>query len=101
MATTARSTRTTTMSAFPLKYFVIAFAFTWFFWGLQLFTVQGVIPTLPGLTVIGTIGPMVAAVVLTALESGRTGVRSLLGRVVRWRVAPIWYGVAILGPILL
>jgi hypothetical protein len=58
LATTARSARTTTTSVFPLKYFVIAFAFTWFFWRLQLFAVRGVIPTLPGLTVIGTIGPM-------------------------------------------
>jgi hypothetical protein len=31
--TTATSPRTTTATrAFPLKYFVIAFAFTWLFW---------------------------------------------------------------------
>ena len=44
---------------------------------------------------------MVAAVVLTAQEGGRAGLRSLLSRVVRWRVALIWYGVALLGPIVL
>jgi membrane protease YdiL (CAAX protease family) len=42
---------------------------------------------------------MVAAIVVTATERGRAGLRSLLGRVVRWRVAPVWYGVAILGPL--
>ena len=102
MATTATtSAPTTTARAFPLKYFGIAFAFTWFFWGLQLLAVRGVIPALPGLQVVGTFGPMVAAVILTAQEGGRAGLRSLLGRVVRWRIAPIWYGVALLGPLVL
>lgn len=27
--------------------------------------------------------------------------RDLLDRIVRWHVAPIWYGVALLGPILI
>jgi membrane protease YdiL (CAAX protease family) len=100
MATTATSSRTMT-SAFPLKYFVLAFAFTWFFWGLQLLAVRDVIPALPGLTVIGTLGPLVAAVIVTAQENGRAGLRSLFSRVVRWRVAPIWYAVAILGPLVI
>jgi len=105
MATTAttpsRTTTATTTWAFPLKYFVMAFAFTWFFWGLQLLGVRGVIPTLPGLTVIATLGPLVAAVVVTAQERGRAGLRSLLSRVLRWRAAPIWYAVALLGPLVL
>ncbi len=43
MATTATPSRTTTtMVAFPLKFFVIAFAFTWLFWGPQLLAVRGV-----------------------------------------------------------
>jgi len=45
MATTATSSHTaTTARAFPLKYFVIAFSFTWFFWGLQLLAVRDAIP---------------------------------------------------------
>jgi membrane protease YdiL (CAAX protease family) len=102
MATTATSSRSATMArAFPLKYFVFAFAFTWLFWGLQLLAVRDVIPMLPGLTVIGTLGPLVAAVVITAQESGRAGLRALLSRIVRWRVAPIWYAVALLGPLVI
>jgi len=97
-ATSAPSRRA---RAFPLRYFVIAFAFTWFFWTLAALGARDVIPTLPGLTVIGTLGPLVAAVVATAQEGGRAGLRSLLGRIVQWRVAPIWYGVVLLGPILL
>jgi membrane protease YdiL (CAAX protease family) len=99
--TPSRTIATTTTGAFPLKYFVMAFAFAWFFWGLQLLGVRGVIPTLPGLTGIATLGPLVAAVVITAQEGGRAGLRSLLGRVVRWRVALIWYAVALLGPLVL
>ncbi len=99
--TTATPPRTTTARAFPVKYFVIAFAFTWFFWGLAALGARDVIPTLPGITVIGTFGPLVSAVILTAQESGRAGLHSLLSRVLRWRVAPIWYAVAILGPLVI
>ena len=98
MAATATLSHTATTRAFPLKYFVLAFAFTGFFWTLAALGARHVIPAFPGLTVIGTLGPLVAAVLITAQESGRAGLRSLLGRVVRWRVAPIWYGVASLGP---
>jgi membrane protease YdiL (CAAX protease family) len=82
-------------------YFVIAFAFTGFFWGLAALGARDVIPALPGLIVIGTFGPLVAAVIVTAQESGRVGVRSLLGRILQWRVAPIWYAVALLGPLVI
>ena len=102
MATTATTSAPMTMGrAFPLKYFVIALAFTGFFWGLAALGARDVIPALPGLTVIGTFGPLVAAVILTARESGRAGLRSLFSRVVRWRVAPIWYAVALLGPLVI
>jgi ABC-type transporter Mla maintaining outer membrane lipid asymmetry permease subunit MlaE len=90
VATTATtSVPTTTARVFPLKYFVIAFVFTWLFWRLAALGARDVISALPGLVVIGTFGPLVAAVILTAQESGRAGLRSLIGRVVRWRW-PSW-----------
>jgi membrane protease YdiL (CAAX protease family) len=92
---------TTTARAFPLTYFTIAFAFTWIFWTLAALGARDVIPPPPGVLVIGTFGPLVAAVVVTGQESGRAGLRSLLGRILHWRVAPIWYGVVLLGPVLL
>jgi uncharacterized protein len=102
VATTATTSAPTTAArAFPLKYFVIAFAFTGFFWGLAALGVRDVIPELPGVTVIGTFGPLVATIVVTAQEGGRAGLRSLLGRILHWQVAPIWYGIVLLGPILL
>jgi len=103
MATTAATpSRTTTRGAFPLKFVLLTFSFTWTFWWLAALEARGLIPQLPVPALfIGAFGPMVAAVAITAQESGRAGLRSLLGRVMRWRVAPIWYGVALLGPIAL
>ncbi len=89
-ATPSRTTSTTT-SAFPLKYFVIAFAFTWALWWLAAFEARGLISSLPvPAQALGVFGPLAAAVVLTAREGGRAALRSLLGRVARWRVAPVW-----------
>ena len=104
MATTAArpSRPTATTRAFPLKYFALAFAFTWTLWVPAALEARGSIPALPvPATFLGVFGPLVAAVVVTAQEDGRAGLRSLLGRVVRWRVAPMWYAVAILGPLVL
>ena len=101
-ATTATSTTCTRTRAFPLKFVLIAFAFTWAFWLLAMLEGRGLISSLPVPALfLGAFGPMLAAVIVTAQESGRAGLRSLRGRVVRWRVAPIWYGVALLGPIVL
>ena len=103
MTTTAPSAHTSpTARAFPLKYFVLAFSFTWALWLPAVLDARGLISSLPvPAQALGAFGPMVAAVVVTAQEGGRAGIRSLLRRIVRWRVAPVWYGVALLGPLAL
>jgi membrane protease YdiL (CAAX protease family) len=107
MTTTTQTTppsRTTSTKtrAFPLGYFVLAFAFTWSFWWLAVLEARGLISSLPvPAQALGVFGPLVAAVVLTAWEGGKAELRSLLARIVRWRVPPVWYGVAVLGPVLL
>ena len=53
------------------------------------------------LIVLGGWGPALAAIVVTAWESGRAGARELLLQFRRWRVRPIWYFAALLGPALL
>jgi hypothetical protein len=100
MATTATpTTGTTTTKVFPLKFVLIAFAFTWAFWLLAVLEARGLISSLPVPALfLGAFGPMVAAVVLTAQEGGRAGLRSLLSRVVRWRVAPFWVFLVFLLP---
>jgi membrane protease YdiL (CAAX protease family) len=102
VATTATtSTPTTTARAFPLMFFVLALAFTWVLWWLAALDARGVISVPIPAQPLGAFGPLVAAVLLTAQESGRAGLRSLLGKILQWRVAPIWYGVALSGPPLL
>lgn len=44
---------------------------------------------------LGTFAPSLAALWLTARAEGSTGVRALLGRVLRWRVAAHWYVFAV------
>lgn len=41
-------------------------------------------------------GPSVAGILLTGLVDGRTGLRELLSRLLRWRVGLRWYAVALL-----
>jgi uncharacterized protein len=102
VATTATtSAPATTARAFPLVYFVLALAVTWVLWWLAVLDARGLISVPIPAQPLGAFGPLVAAVIVTAQESGRAGLRSLLGRILQWRVAPIWYGVAVLGPILL
>jgi len=46
-------------------------------------------------------GPSVAGIVMTALVSGRSGLRELVGRLGRWRAGPAWWAAALLtGPVL-
>jgi uncharacterized protein len=50
----------------------------------------------PGVShVPGFLGPMLAAVVLTAVEDGRAGLRDLVSRMARWRVPLRWYAAAL------
>jgi membrane protease YdiL (CAAX protease family) len=51
--------------------------------------------------IIGGWGPAFAALAVTAWESGRAGVKELLQQFRRWRVHPLWYLTALLGPALL
>jgi membrane protease YdiL (CAAX protease family) len=78
----------------PLAVFIVlTFCLTWAVW----------VPRAAGVDV-GVIGqlwtwmPAVAAIVSAALVTGRQGVRELLGRLFRWRVAWWWYLIVLAGP---
>ena len=53
------------------------------------------------LSIFYAIGPALAAVIVSQVAHGKTGVRDLLKGLIRWRVGPVWYIVAVLGPVVL
>jgi uncharacterized protein len=82
-------------------YFILTFAFTWAILVAAVLTVQGIINLSLSATVfitLATLGPAVAAFLVARSESGRDGVRALLVQATRWRVKPVWYAVALIGP---
>jgi membrane protease YdiL (CAAX protease family) len=85
-------------------YFVAAYAWQWLCLLISFLMVRGQI-TLPVphelIDTIGALSPLLAAIGVTAYESGGAGVRALLRQAVRWRVRPRWYVVALGGPLLL
>ena len=84
----------TYVKRYPLTtYFVLAYALSW---GLVLLTPVSLVFACGAL-----FGPAAAAVIVTGIEEGRTGVRTLLRRAVQWRVGWPWYTVALGLPFLL
>jgi membrane protease YdiL (CAAX protease family) len=74
-------------------FFILAYALSWWAWILYAF---GLFPN-----PIASFGPFLAAIVVLALTEGKAGLIGLLGRMIRWRVAPRWYAVALFLPAVL
>lgn len=77
-----------------LLYFILAFGLTWLFWFSGAWGTEGriVLPIPPfALMILGGLGPMLAAILVTVLESGWAGVRSLFRQLTRFRVNRRWY----------
>jgi membrane protease YdiL (CAAX protease family) len=85
-------------------FFALAYAFSWVVWAPAVFLSRGTSEPQTSSALfhlVGSLGPMISAFVVTALGSGSMGVRELLSRVFRWRVGLGWWGVAAAGtPIL-
>lgn len=85
-------------------YFLIAFAFSW----VCLMPIAlseagaGLLPFEPPqaaglLAIVSLLGPIVSGFIMTAVTDGREGIRSLLRRIVLWRVGFRWYLFAFFG----
>jgi membrane protease YdiL (CAAX protease family) len=75
-----------------LSFFALAYALAWWVW----------IPYAFDLTFLGPIlatGPFLAAIIVTALTDGKVGLKTLLSRMVRWRVGLHWYAAALGLPV--
>lgn len=73
-----------------VAFFILAYALSWWAWILYAL---GLFPN-----PIASFGPFLAAIVVLALTEGKSGLLGLFRRMVRWRVAPGWYLVALLLP---
>jgi uncharacterized protein len=83
------------------SYLLLAFFIAWLFWvPLAWLLREGA--AAPGsalaiaLQTLGVTGPLIAAIVVTGLTRGKTGVHRLLGGLRRWRVGLWWYAAACL-----
>jgi membrane protease YdiL (CAAX protease family) len=97
------------LARYPLVcFFVMAYAFSWIVWSPWVLGEDGAKVLPPGLSVptsaarlllvAGILaGPTLSAFIMTATTEGREGVRSLLGRLVLWRVGIPWYLFSLLG----
>ena len=77
-----------------VSFFVLAFALTWL---LFLPWMAGGGEGIPWFT----FGPALAGFAVAALTEGWTGVKRILAAMVRWKVAPVWYLLAIGLPLVL
>jgi hypothetical protein len=77
---------------------VLAVGISWASWKP---VARGDSPTLLLLLLVflGSFGPSLAAVLLTAADEGRSELKELLGPLLAWRVGIRWYLVVLLGPL--
>ena len=94
--------QTTWIKINPLTaYFTLTYTITWAIWSPIFFSAQGWVKwNVPyALYYFGSFGPMLAALIITALTEGRFGIRDLLRRIIKWRVGVRYYAFAVLVPI--
>jgi hypothetical protein len=98
----AMAALTRMVKRYPLAaFFTLAFCLTWANWFPQALASRGLLSiSVPDfLTVISGYGPALAAIIVTALTTGKLGFRRLFGRLARWRVGLHWYAIVLLTPI--
>jgi uncharacterized protein len=81
-----------------LFFFLLSYAISWSIWSPLLLAKQGMISYQPPqyLHLLGSLGPALAALIMTRICSGSVGLRDLWRRMFAWRVVPKWYAIACL-----
>lgn len=84
-------------------YFILAIAFSWAVYIPLVAVRQGwtSAPVPFSMHYLASLGPALAALIVTALTSGQDGLRELGGRITRWRVGWGYASFAILSPVVL
>jgi membrane protease YdiL (CAAX protease family) len=81
-----------------LLFVALAYSLSWLAWAPLVLAAQRGVRAWPYFHLVGGVGPAVAAIVVTRL-AGRSSLRELLSRLNPRRAAPLWLGIAVLGPI--
>jgi uncharacterized protein len=94
------------MRKYPVTWFyILAFGISWLGMISAVLASRGIAPFYRPyflvLSIFFAIGPALAAVIMSQVAHGKTGVRDLLKGLTRWRVGVVWYIVAVLSPVLL
>jgi uncharacterized protein len=94
------------MRKYPVTWFyILAFGISWLGMISAVLASRGIAPFYRPyflvLSIFFAIGPALAAVIVSQVAHGKTGVRDLLKGLTRWRVGVVWYIVAVLSPVLL
>ena len=87
-----------------ITFFVLAYALSWIIESPLVFLGDSVTAGNPPglfLVILASNVPSFLGIVLTGVVLGRGAIRKLLGRLLPWRVNPLWYLVVFLGPVAL
>jgi len=87
-----------------IAFLLLAFGISWSAWIPAALASHGLLssrlsPSIAAL--LGAFGPSTAALITTGIYDGKAGFRSLLQRLVTWRVGLQWYLLVLFGPALL
>lgn len=80
--------------ALPI-FFVLAYVFPWIIWGTTIAESRGLLSFHVPQSLAFWIGLNLATYITAAITGGWTAVKELLNRLIRWRVQPFWYVVAL------
>jgi uncharacterized protein len=94
------------MRKYPVTWFyLLAFGISWLGMISILLSSRGIAPFdspyFQFLSIFYIVGPALAAVIVSQVAHGKTGVQDLLKGLLRWRVGLVWYLVAVLSPVVL
>jgi uncharacterized protein len=84
-----------------IAYFILAYGLSWAIEIPLAASAQGWLaaPVPPALHYLASFGPMLSALIIVVITEGGSGVRQLLGGLLKWRVGRGWFLFAVFAPI--